>query len=267
LCGKVLYSIKEPKTLYEMNYEEVAEALKETDIVLVPAGAVEGHGAHLPLGADSIQARDFGTRMQEQLAKEGIKVVVAPVMPFGPSEGLMEFPGTISLSVATMTAVLKDICKSLYRHGFRRFVLLYAHGGDLGPMKQVAPELAAELPRSQFIVPDWLPLMHDKYPEILTSERAADESHGGEGETARVLTSAPELVDFKRAKVFYLPKKSPVDLTRVTMAIAPRSLKERSPAGSIGNPILATKETGDKVYEVLVNWLCDVTKAAFGLGE
>ena len=63
-----LYTIYGPKTMFEMTWEEVQEALEKTDIVLLPIGSVEQHGPHLPLGSDSMQAIDIGRRAQQQRA-------------------------------------------------------------------------------------------------------------------------------------------------------------------------------------------------------
>ena len=59
MSDDVLYEVKGPKTLYEMSWPEVEEALKNTDIVLIPVGSTEQHGTHLPLGSDTIQGWDM----------------------------------------------------------------------------------------------------------------------------------------------------------------------------------------------------------------
>ena len=63
MSSDVLYEVRGPKTLFEMTWEEVGEALKKTDIVIVPVGSTEQHGPHLPLGSDSLQGTDLAKRV------------------------------------------------------------------------------------------------------------------------------------------------------------------------------------------------------------
>src|SRR4030043_36139 len=103
---EIIYSIRGPKNLAEMTTEEVAEALKQTDMVVFGVGATEEHGPHLPLACDMIQAMEASRRIVAKLASEGIPAVAGPPIPFGVSFQQMDFPGTISLTPATLTAVI-----------------------------------------------------------------------------------------------------------------------------------------------------------------
>jgi len=248
-----------------MTWEEVSEALKETDIVILPVASTEQHGPHLPLGTDSINATYLVRRIAEKLSEEGIKVVVAPTIPFGASSAHMAFPGTITLSFSTLATLIKEICHSLYAHGFRKFVLLSLHGGNSSTVRYVTSELAKELPEAYIISPEYLSIMQSKYPEILTSDRPMEESHSGEGETSRMLVSTPELVEMKRAKPYYSKRK---DLYPFPLAVrhvnasgrGSFSMKDATPYGSLGNPLLAKKETGEKLWEIAENVLCEAIR-------
>ncbi len=81
----ILYSQKGPPTLDEMTGPEVQAALAKTDVLLLPVGATEAHGAHLPLGADSFEARENCRRAAIRLEALGCPVVIGPVIPFGTS--------------------------------------------------------------------------------------------------------------------------------------------------------------------------------------
>lgn len=268
MSDEVLYEVTGPKNLFEMTWEEVADALKETDIVILPVGSVEQHGTHLPLGSDTIQGTDIGKRVTAKLEEEDIRVVAAPTIPFGISHAHMKFPGTITLSSHTLSMVTKEVCQSLYTHGFRKFVLLLSHGGNLNTLRLVADDLVVMLPEAKVIVPDWLPVMGAKYQEVLKSERPNDEHHSGEGETARMLVSTPRLVKMNRAKAFYvaeehdLYKKKPYPGS-VGIARGSWGMKEMTSYGVMGNPNYATVETGEKLYEIIVEWLCQVIKTEF----
>lgn len=268
MSSDVLYEVKGPKTILEMTWEEVAEALKETDIVILPVGSVEQHGRHLPLGSDTLQGTDIAKMVIKKLDKEGVKVVAAPTIQFGISHHHMKFPGSITLSSTTLMALIREICQSLYSHGFRKFVLLLSHGGNLPTLNLVANDLSVVMPDARFIVPDWLPVMGAKYPDVLSSERPKDEHHSGEGETARMIASTPKLVQLDKAKPFYPDEKMDPYRKRpypgsASLARGDIGMKEITPIGHMGNPLLATKETGEKLYEIIVEWLCSVIKTEF----
>lgn len=259
--GDVLYSVRGPKTLFEMTWEEVAEALQETDTIIVPVGSVEQHGPHLPLGSDSFQGMELARRCMTKLASRGIKVVAGPTIPFGVSSTLMEFPGTVTLSVSTLIAVIKDVCISLRQHGFKKIALVLAHGGNWYAMQAAAQELTDETD-IKVIALNWLPVLTSRYREVLKSTKP--EAHSGEGETARMLVSAPELVEFKRMRITY-PEDTKVRIagdgapTYGGGVYAPvRSFKAVTDSGVKGNPTLATRETGEKIYDIMVDWLCAI---------
>ncbi|MCW4048832.1 MAG: creatininase family protein [Candidatus Bathyarchaeota archaeon] len=266
LLEDTLYEVKGPKTLFEMSWPEVEEALAKTDVVIVPVGSVEQHGTHLPLGSDTMQATDMAKMVIKQLADEGLTICAAPTIPFGVSHAHLKFPGTITVSSETLMRVITDVCRSLHLHGFRKFMLLLGHGGNLPTLRLVANELALIMKDSKIIVPDWLPVMGAKYPEVLTSSRPRHEHHSGEGETARMVYSTPKLVSKNRGEPFYVPEeldpyaKKPYTGS-VTIARSGWGMKEMTAFGVMGDPSIATAETGEKVYKVIIDWLCQVTKA------
>jgi creatinine amidohydrolase len=179
----------------------------------------------------------------------------------------MDFPGTISLKPATLTEVIKDVCNSLIKHGFRKLVMIMSHDGNLGALYSAADELSKQ-PNVRVLLINWLPYLRSKYTEILKSKGGG---HGGEGETARVLASIPELVHLDRAKVGpeegggpRLEADIPIHFGGGTFD-PPQGLKEKTPIGSFGNPAGATVETGEKCYELIEDWACEVIKRHFGL--
>jgi len=268
MTSDALYTVKGPKTLFEMTWPEVEAALEETDIVVVPVGSVEQHGRHLPLGSDTIQGDDMARRLVAKLGAEGVRVVAAPSIPFGVSEAHMKFPGSIALSSGTLMAVIREVCESLYSHGFRKFCLLLSHGENFPTLNLVIRDLAPEFEGSRFIAPNWLPIMEAHYPEVLKSERPHDEHHSGEGETSRMLSSTPNLVDLEKVAVYYPePQFDPYAKRPYAGSVAWAKngwgMKTVTPYGSMGNPLIATAETGDKLYEIIVDWLAQVIKAEF----
>lgn len=265
----VLYSIRSPKTMYEMTGAEVRAALKDTDIVLLPVGALEDHGPHLPLGTDVMEARELCRRLAIALHQTGPRAVIGPAIPFGASSYHLDFPGTVSISSTTLLALLREVCFSLYRGGFRRFVLIHGHGGNFPLMQVAAQEIQDERPDATVVCLNWFRALTERYHEILRSKKG--ESHGGEGETARILVTHPELVDLEKAEPFYLSES---DLRRIQgpenplmgggVFYASRSYKTMTPVGSIGNGALATEEVGEKGYEIAVEWMARIIRRDMG---
>jgi creatinine amidohydrolase len=265
---EAIYSVHGPKNLAEMTTEEIGEALKQTDLVILPVGSTEEHGPHLPLACDTIQGIEVSKRIVSGLAAEGIGAVAGPPIPFGVSFHLMEFPGTISLTTATLTTLINEVCASLIKHGFRKIVMLAAHVENLGVCYSAAQDLSLH-PGVNVLVINWLPLLRKYSPEILKSKWGG---HGGEGETAAVLASAPGLVRMDRAQKGPFPpagqkKVEGDDPIHFGGGIFEPSLgmKKESPVGFFGDPTVATAETGEKYYAVIVDFSCQVIKKHFGL--
>ena len=124
--------------LEKMTFGEVQAALDEgRHHVVVPCGAVEQHGRHLPLDVDAVHA----DRLAQEVAERLGTALVAPTIRVGVSPHHMAFPGTISLEPATFEAVYSDYCRSLAAHGFRTILCFSAHGGNFGPLAEMEQRL------------------------------------------------------------------------------------------------------------------------------
>jgi creatinine amidohydrolase len=262
-ADRVLYVQKGPPTLPEMTGPEVADRLRLSDVLLLPLGATEAHGAHLPLGTDSFEARENCRRAALKLEALGCPVVIGPVIPFGTSSFHMGFAGTITLSQTTLIALIREVCLSLYATGFRQFALVHGHDGNLPAMMVAAQEVVDSTPDAKAMVLNWLTPLSKVYHTIQTSKK--QEGHGGEGETARILVTHPELVHLDRAVKHHV---DPAEMRKIQgpehiktgggIFYATRAYKEHTPYGHIGDPALATAETGNKGYEVIAEWIARV---------
>lgn len=270
MSDEILYEIRGPKTMFEMTWPQIKEMLKKTKTVVIPVGSTEQHGTHLPLGSDSMQGTDMAKRLIKKFADNGITIAAAPTIPFGISAAHMGFPGSIHISSKTLMALISEIVKSLYTHGFRNFVLLMSHGGNRPTLNLLSNDLAVEYPDIKVISPDWLPINSGAYAEVLKSGRPKDEHHSGEGETARMMAYTPNLVDMENAEAYYMePMIDPYHPkpygSGVTVAQSGLGMKEMTPYGVMGSPFKATAETGEKLYKVIIDWLYDVLKHEFNL--
>jgi creatinine amidohydrolase len=263
-----LYVQRGPATLTEMSGQEVREALQHTQVILIPVGATEDHGPHLPLGTDCMEAREICRRTAISLAAKDCPVVIGPVIPFGTSSFHMGFAGTISISSRTLTTLLHEVCMSLYQGGFRDFILIHGHDGNLSSMMVAAQEIVDATPDARAVVLNWLAPLSKVYSTIQTSTKG--EGHGGEGETSRLLVTHPELVHPERGCAHYVPPEQMRKIqgpehvkTGGPIYYGTRSYKEHTPYGHIGDPGLATKETGEKGYDAIVAWLTTVIERDF----
>jgi len=261
--NETLYHQKAPPTLDEMTGPEVAAALQETDVLLLPLGAVEAHGPHLPLGTDNFEARENCRRASLELEKLGCPVVIGPVIPFGTSSFHMGFAGTITLKPETLIAVIREVCVSLYETGFRQFAFVHGHDGNLPSMMVAAQEVVDQTPDAKAMVLNWLTPLSKVYHTIQESKK--QEGHGGEGETSRILVTHPQLVHLERAITHHVP---PEDMRKIQgrehiktgggIFYATRRYKDHTPYGHIGDPALASADKGVRGYDIIARWIAAV---------
>jgi creatinine amidohydrolase len=116
----------------EMTWREMDDLNREETVFLLPLGPLEEHGPHLPLGTDPLTAEGIAERAAQLLEEENpaCTYMLLPRLWVGHSEGAMHFCGTLSVGTETLKLLIKDLCISLARHGFRK-VLLVNHHMDL----------------------------------------------------------------------------------------------------------------------------------------
>lgn len=254
----------------ELTWLDVEQAAKSGQPVIVPFGATEAHGLHLPLGTDTYQGIDMCRRAAALLKDEGRALVVGPVIPFGPppflSESPKSFPGTIAVRNDTLRALTEDVCRSLIGAGFRRIYLLLANVESEYAMHIVAKELT-ETTEANIVTLNWLIGIRPGYRGLLKSKKP--QGHGGEGETARMLATAPHLVHMDKARSYHptLPPEPEVHgdtLPYLGGAVGRYRFDGDEFAdfedGITGDPQLATAETGEKSYALIADWIASVVR-------
>jgi len=186
-----LFSEKKVKNyLPHMTWPEVQEALKRTDVVIIPVGSIEQHAMHLPLGTDS-----YGAIETCKLIAQKAEALVAPVVLAGLSSHHMGFPGTITLTPETFEAVVYETALSLIQHGFRKILIYNGHGGNavsvaniIQKINQTTPATALDLEKVQ------APRKEPLYPPI------PFDVHAGVSETSGALYLFGSLVDMSKAE-------------------------------------------------------------------
>ena len=179
--------------LPHMTVPEVKDFLTRSDMVIIPVGAMEQHGYHLPIGTDFIN----GVERCKLIAQQR-DILVAPVLMAGQSPYHMGFAGTITLKAETIIQVHLEAVESLIAHGFKRFIIMNAHGGNralstlmVDKINQTTAGIAVDFSDaiSPFIerssTPTAAPKMFDR--------------HGGTPETSASLYLMPTLVQLDKA--------------------------------------------------------------------
>jgi creatinine amidohydrolase len=132
----------------DLNWMQLEEYLERDDRIVLPIGSTEQHG-YLSLETDNILAERVSVE-----AAEPLDIPVLPVLPYGLTPAFAAFPGSPSLHVGTLLAVVRDLLDSLYGQGFRRFLLVNGHGGNT-PVGSAAREWAAVHADAQVIFYSW----------------------------------------------------------------------------------------------------------------
>jgi creatinine amidohydrolase len=128
--------------LGELTREELQQRLPLATVV-IPIGATEQHGPHLPIMTDHLMAETIALRAAE-LASASVDVLVAPTLPYGCSQHHLAVGGALTVTQRTYIAFLVDLAESVAKMGGKRLVLLNGHGGNEDPMRVTANELVFE---------------------------------------------------------------------------------------------------------------------------
>ncbi|MFL1435771.1 creatininase family protein, partial [Nocardiopsis protaetiae] len=174
--------------LAEMTTVEAERAVTDSPLVLLPAGAFEQHGPGLPLATDLVRAERVAERVAARL---GGRAVIGPALPVGVSPHHLAFAGTLSLGVDTFRTVVHEYVEGLYRHGWRKVLVVTGHGGNNAALTTVAQDLLARRPDLEFA---WTPLTALAADAVAAMDVREVSGHSGEAETAQMLHLAPGLV-------------------------------------------------------------------------
>jgi creatinine amidohydrolase len=182
----------------EMTFEEIVGADTSRWIAVLPIAAVEQHGPHLPLGVDAFIAEAYLTRAKKLLPPD-LPVSFLPTLAIGASEEHRAYPGTLSLSAATLIRILTEIGEGVHRSGLRKLVIINSHGGNAEAIGLVARGLRVRLGLFA-VVCAW---SRFGYPEgLFAQQERAQGIHAGDIETSIMLAARPDTVRRDRASDF-----------------------------------------------------------------
>lgn len=240
---------------------EAREIMAGNPVILLPMGSHEDQGPHAPMG-DYLLAEKIAELAAIEATKAGTRTLVAPVLPFGGADFFGPMPGGIAISQATLTTVIAEMVGSLHRNGLTRLIVINGHGGNVGPIAEVARDLYRE---ERIVLPSlylWR-IAYTLLPGILGAETAAKAAgHGADPLTSLTMHLMPELLradmipaaqPLKRDAVLDLPftglGTASFEGAEVGM---PHEYDEVYAAGvGKGDPRLSRPETGKALAEQL----------------
>jgi creatinine amidohydrolase len=244
--------------LAEMTWKEVAALDLERTVALLPVGALEAHGPHLPLATDGIIAEAMTGSAARRLSSRDLVPVELPCFPYTSAGFAAAFPGTLSLQPETVTALLVDLGRSLAAGGVRYLALANAHldPAHLASLHAAVARMSDES-GLRLAFPD---LTRKPWASRLTAEFKSGACHGGQFEGSIVLAARPDLVrDLHRS----LPP-NPVSLSQAIRRGETSFVEAGGPEAYFGDPAAATPEEGRETVEILGGILEDAVLDLLG---
>ncbi|MFY7933478.1 MAG: creatininase family protein [Microcystis aeruginosa] len=225
---------------------------KENVVIIQPIGAIEQHGPHLPIAVDAAISLGVLGKAFEKL-NTNVPAFALPCLYYGKSNEHWSFPGTITLSAATLLTLIQEIAESLYRSGFRKLVLMNSHGGQPQVMEIAARDIHQQY--TDFLV---FPFFTWRVPhnaaELFSGYELEYGIHAGDVETSIMLSLLPEQVKIERAVREY-PQGLPENSLLTMEGKLPFAwlTKELTKSGVMGDATNASKEKGDRLLESVAN--------------
>ncbi|MBU5266957.1 creatininase family protein [Virgibacillus proomii] len=237
----------------EFQYEnsfDIEEKMKTTKIAILPVGAVEAHGPHLPLGTDNLLAERVAKRLAER-----IDCFVLPTLPYGQVWSLRNFPGSINVSNESLISMIVDIGESLYRQGFKTFAMVNGHLGNQPALKDAARVLFTTCPEMKVFY-FFYPGMNKAAKEVRETESThATYFHACEIETSYMLYLAPEYVVMSKALNDVPVIPSDADVT-------PTPWENFTTSAVLGDATLATEDKGKYIIDLAIDNMLTMLKAS-----
>ena len=235
--------------LADLTHDDVDALDRERTVVLLPVGAVEQHGPHLPLDTDAFLVTAVAREAAARAEADG-PVLVAPTLQVGSSEHHMAFPGTLTLRSDTFMKAVMEVCRSLCRHGFRRQVVVNGHGGNAALLAEAVRQLAFET--SAFVVAASYWDLGRAGIDAVREGPPGGMGHACEFETSLMLHLRPGAVRAEKQQRCIPPSRlagESFDLLERGPVATPWRTDELSPTGGVGAPDLATADKGKEFFD------------------
>ena len=244
----------------KLTWPEINDAVDDGQVCIVPCGAVEQHGPHLPLDVDLVCPTGIAYGAGREIPN---KVKILPIVAYGYTGHVMDFPGTINQHYTHFIDHVLDITKSLAYHGFKKIMLLNGHCSNMPNLDLVARRTNLETDAECILGAWWNLLTVDKtfLPRWRQSKFPGGCAHACELETSLYLHLDGDNVRkdlIKSGIISFNAEESPfnwVDLFAAGPATIVSWTSSYSPTGVLGDAELATAEKGREAYEEAVKQL------------
>jgi creatinine amidohydrolase/Fe(II)-dependent formamide hydrolase-like protein len=245
--------------LGELTWPEAKQRLQQTDLALLPVGAVEQHGPHLPLDVDAWDADYLARRVAEGCSKP--RPLVLPLVPYGVSYHHEDFSGTLSISPETLASVVYEIGLDVARQGITKLVIINGHGGNV-PTLQFA---AQKINRDAHIF-TCVDTGDTSDADVARLTETPNDVHAGEIETSTALATRPELVQMERARKL-VPRFSSqyLEFSSARGVQWYARTARISASGVLGDPTKASREKGERIWEIQIRNLVEFIETLKGM--
>jgi creatinine amidohydrolase len=245
----------------EARYPELEGLAGRRTAALLPLGAVEAHGPHLPLATDVVIAEAMARDGARRLALAGVESWILPSLAYAPAPFADGFAGTLSIAPATLAALLEDIAAAAAERGVGALALINVHfdPSQVTTVREAAARIA-ERGRPRIVFPD---LTRRGLAARLTDEFRRGACHAGRFESSILLAERPELVDEAARRA--LPPRE-VSLSEAIRGGRTSFEEAGLPAAYCGDPAAATAEEGREIVALLGEILAEAVLAAFAAG-
>jgi creatinine amidohydrolase len=245
--------------LASLSWPAYRELAQRRPVAILPLGAIEAHGPHLPLGTDIIIADAMARAGARRLDAIGFDVLVLPAIPIAPAPFAAAFAGTLDTSPDATTTIIAGIVRSLGRHGTRATVIANAHHdpAHVGAIRAALDRVEHES-GTRLIFPD---LTRRRWAERLTEEFRSGACHAGRYETSIVLAEAQALV---AQAVMATLAPNPQSLVAAIQRGVRSFADAGGPEGYFGAPAEASVEEGHEIIERLGRIIEDAVVEVLG---
>ncbi len=235
--------------LGELTWPEAQQRFKEVDVALLPVGAIEQHGPHLPLDTDSFDAAYLAHQVALRCGDP--KPIVFPLIPYGVSYHHDDFAGTISVTNETLAKMVYEVGMAAARNGISKLVIINGHGGNDATLN-----FAAQMINRDAHILACVDSGETSDFDIYELVETPNDVHAGEIETSTTLAVRPELVQTDK-----LREMTPRFSSRYLNFTSKRGISwyaytdRISANGVMGDPTKASAEKGRRIWEIMIGHL------------
>lgn len=238
------------RKMAEMNSVDFMKHLKKTKSIILPSGAYELWGPHLPLGADTVMAEEVAWRVAEKM-----DWIVGPTVPVGYSDAVWG-DGTLTMRPEIFKEYMRGICVSLIKHGVEKICFINPHLGNVPALAQLSTDIQKKYFDVKCCIVDWWrfiqPLARNE--KITQFDGPMAHGHASEAGTSCFMYVRPDLVKTNRLeRVEPLEDEYP-DIQRFM------TITQRSKSGVVGDATVASRAKGEQLVEKSVNRIVSFLK-------